>query len=229
MKQKNILLTLTAAAVLLSCRTPVSSVPAGTWNYDLLMNGVHVGDARITVKRTDAGYVTENELAVSFAGMENTTLHRVTETADFKPVSIEVENRTVKEGLKISLVTRARFEGQKAFVETNGRKTEVLIEKPFVLEGAWFMSELIKGGFKKGQTVKAEVYDPTVELEETIPVTMKVEGPAETDVAGKNEKLVHVQHTFRNFKNIHSYTDDKGIVRKMVMVMLNNKIVLEIK
>lgn len=212
-----------------SCRETPKTIPTGKWDYDLIINGRDVGDAWVSIKKENGNYVNETELKLEFAGVLNTAYHKIIETTDFTPVSVEILNKTRTGSIDLAISTKASFNGQKVLLEADGKKSEINLGEPFRLEANFLMDSLIKGKFKKGLEFKYNIYEPSIEAEETIPITVKVEGPEKITVGGEERSLIMVRQTMKNFKSIRAYVDENGTIHKMVIVMLNNKLELELK
>ena len=127
------------------------------------------------------------------------------------------------------MTTIAKFTGNRVDLNAAATLSTITIDKPFILEGNYFMNELIKHGFKEGTILKNYVYEPSVDVEEPMLVMVKVFGRENVSINGKNKKLIHLGFSIENMKNIDMYMDDEGVTHKTTIVMLNNKLELVLK
>ncbi|OHD63647.1 MAG: hypothetical protein A2176_05805 [Spirochaetes bacterium RBG_13_51_14] len=209
-----------------ACRTRPDAIPTGTWKYRLLVNGADIGSAVVTNAVTGKLYVSTLEMQMDAGVIKNTSRQIITETLDFKPVKLEVYNTTTQNGQVSEMKTIAQFNGARVDLDTGDLKTSITIEKPFILEGNYFMNELIKSKFKDGTIIKHYIYEPSVDIEEPVLVLVKVMGREEVEVNGKTKNLIHLGLSIDNLKNIDSYIDGSGITQKTVITMLNNRLEL---
>ena len=212
----------------LLCRNNPESVPLGTWNYTLLMNGVEIGRAVMSNRISDNNYVSTTEMEINSGGFRNFSKQIITETMNFIPVKAESHNKTVNGGVHEASVI-AEFSGNEVAVERNGIKIRITLKKPFFLDGGFFLSELVKKKFAVGAEIKTFIYEPSMEIEEPIPVRVKVLGRSGVTVNGKNRSLLHVIESMENHKFVDSYLDDKGVPQKITIAMLNSRIELVIQ
>jgi hypothetical protein len=209
-----------------SCRSRIDAIPTGTWKYRLLVNGAEIGSAVISNELKNGLYVSTTEMAMDAGYIRNSTRQIITETADFKPVKLEVYNVTEQDGQKNEMVTIATFSGNRVNLDTAATRSTITIEKPFILEGNYFMQELIKRKFKEGTVLKNHVYEPSVDVEEPMLVMLKVLGREKVPINGKNKNLIHLGYSIENLKNIDLWMDEEGVTQKTTIVMLNNKLEL---
>ncbi len=211
-------------ALTASCKETPAEIPSGTWKYALVVNGVKAGIAVISNEKTGDIYTIKSEMVLNVGTIENRSLQIVKETASFQPVSLDVLN-TVKDNSsgKVQEINKsATFNGNKVSLKSGDYKSDFTIDVPFVLDGNYFFNELIKSGFKKGTVVKANIYEPTVELEEPILVVVEIAGYETVDVNGKSRNLMHVKQKVEKLKSLDLYLDEKGVTEKVVIKMLNN-------
>ena len=221
----SLLIILSASA----CRSRISSLPTGTWKYRLLVNGAPIGSAVATNSLADGNYVSTVEMEMDAGYVKNSTRQVVTETADFKPVKLEVYNKTVQNGQSSELKTVARFNGTRVDLDTGDAKSVITIRRPFILEGNYFMHELIKSGFKTGTVVRHHVYEPSVDTEEPVLMIIKVIGKEDVLINGSTKSLIHLGYAIENMKNMDAYVDGDGITHKMIIMMLNNRLEMILK
>jgi len=214
-----LIITLTA-----SCKQTPAGIPSGSWNYDLIVNGVKAGTASVSNEKAGDTYILKSEMALSVGSIENRSMQVIKETTDFKPLSLEMLN-TVKDNSsgKTQVINKtATFNGNEVSLTSGDYKSTFKIEEPFILDGNYFFSELLKTSFKKGTKVKANIYEPTVELEDPILVVVEVMGYEKIDINGKTKKLMHIKHKVEKLKSLDVYINDNGITEKVVIKMLNN-------
>jgi len=228
MKRLALLLILFTAAPGCSVKTP-TSIAQGTWAYQLLMNGVKIGTASVSNSQRDGLFISAIQMDMVLGEVKNTTRQIITETADFKPVKLEIYNTIINGKQRQEINTIAEFKNKTVQLTAGGQKTRFTIEKPFILDGNYFMDFLIKKNFKKGTQVSAFLYDPTFETEDPINVRMKVEGIERVIINGKPKQLIHIVQRIENSKNIDIFIDENGIAQKAIILMLNNRIELIIK
>lgn len=209
-----------------SCRRGAGAVPTGIWKYRLLVNGAPLGSAIATNTISDGRYVSTTDMQMDAGYVRNTTRQVIIETLDFRPVRLEVYNSTVQNGQTSEFKTIANFSGSRVDLDTGESKSVINISKPFILEGNYLMSELIKYGFKEGTVIKNYVYEPSVDIEEPVMVIVKVIGREDVPINGRKKNLIHLGFSIENMKNIDSYIDDDGITQKTVITMLNNRLEL---
>jgi hypothetical protein len=209
-----------------ACHKVLGKIPTGTWKYRLIVNGARIGTAVVTNAVSGNRYVSTMDMNMDAGYIKNSTRQVITETLDFKPVKLEVYNRTIQNGQETELKTVAAFTGTRVDLDTGDAKSTFTIEKPFILEGNYFMNELIKCKFKKDTILSSRVYEPSVDPEEPVLVMVKVIGREEVQVNGKTMDLIHLGYSIENLKNIDTYIDDNGITQKTVITMLNNRLEL---
>jgi len=159
-----------------SCRKGINAVPTGTWNYRLLVNGADIGSAVISNEIKGGNYVSTTVMEMDAGYVRNSTKQIIIETMEFKPVRLEVYNVTEQNGQKSEMTTIAKFTGNRVDLNAAATLSTITIDKPFILEGNYFMNELIKHGFKEGTILKNYVYEPSVDVEEPMLVMVKVFG-----------------------------------------------------
>ncbi len=211
-----------------SCMAVPKDVPTGTWKYRLLTNGVESGTAEISSMKKGNHYITETVMKISMGDISSTTRNIITETIDFRPVKLETYNTVNNAGRKTNINTVAVFNGKTVNLDIDGRTATVSFERPFIIDGNYLQTKLIKQGFKKGAEVSAMMYEPTMELESLINIRAGVMGKNTVMINNKKEKLFHVIVAIENQKTVDLFIDSDGIARKSVVVMLNNRIELEI-
>lgn len=209
-----------------SCRKGATRIPTGTWNYRLLVNGAPLGSAVVSNTVSDGRYVSTTDMQMDAGYVKNSTRVTVIETLEFKPVRLESCNRTVQNGQESEMKTVASFSGGRVDLDTGESKSVVNIKKPFVLEGNYFMNELIKAGFRQGTVIQHLIYEPSVDIEEPVLVLLKVIGREDVRVNDKKMNLIHLGFSMENMKNIDSYIDDNGVTQKTIITMLNNRLEL---
>ena len=226
-------LLLLIAACIITCsyesKSTPASIPEGTWDYDLMVNGVKAGKAVISNTVSDNNYIIKRELYLNIGPIENKAVHTVMETIDFKPVKLEEHNTIIDRAADtIQEIKRtAIFEGAYITFQSGDQKSKFKIEENFILDGNYFISELIKHQFKQGTIIKARIYEPSVEIDSTIHAVAEVKGYSTVKVRNKSMKLLHLSFRIENFKNIDMYLNEQGITEKTVMKMLNNEFVME--
>lgn len=222
------LLVFTAIVLVSSwaCRTGAGEIPSGTWKYRLLVNGAPIGRAVVTNRIVNNNWVSTTDMEMDAGYIRNTSRQVITETLDFRPVKLETYNRTIQNDQVSEVKTIAAFTGKRVDLETAEGKSTFTIAKPFILEGNYFMKELIRNEFKTGTIIRNYIYEPSIDTEEPVLVLVKVLGREDVDIRGKTRNLIHLGFSIENLKNIDSYIDNDGITQKTVITMLNNRLEL---
>ncbi len=209
-----------------ACSKGATEIPTGTWKYTLLVNGAAIGRAVASNKISGGQYVSTMKMEMDAGYIKNSSRQIITETLDFKPVRLELYNKTIQNGQESEVKTVAVFKGKTVDLDTGETKTTVTIDRPFILEGNYFMKELIRNEFRKGTVIRNHIYEPSVDTEEPVLVLVKVLGREDVRIKGKTRNLIHLGFSIENLKNIDSYIDDDGITWKTVITMLNNRLEL---
>lgn len=223
-----LLLIILCAANIGCTRTP-AQIPTGQWTYTLFVNGFDSGRAVVTNRIEGVNWVSSTELTIGMGDISNVSKQIVTETLDFKPVKLESRNRIITGGKVQSIDTITVFRGREAEITFGKDKAVHKIGKDFILEGNYILAKLIEGKFREGMEVEANIYDPTIELEEPILVKAKVMGYETVPVGPRRERLLHVTESIEAVKSIDLYLDENGILRKGVIQMLNMTMELVIR
>jgi hypothetical protein len=207
-----------------ACQTKLTAIPTGTWKYRLLVNGAEIGKAVVTNDVVAANFVNTLTMEMDVGYIKNSTRQIITETQDCKPLKLEVYNKTTQNNKVSEIKTIAKFNGSRVDLDTGDSKTQIVIDEPFVLEGNYFMQELIKARFKPGTIIKSFVYEPSVDIETPIVMVVKVIGREDISINGTMKNLLHLGCSVENLKNIDTYIDDNGVAQKTVIILLNNKL-----
>ena len=207
-----------------ACSSKPQTIPEGTWIYDLNINGVKAGKAVFSNTASGNFYVVRSEMYLNVGTIENKSVQIVTETKDFKPVKLEVYNTSTdtSNGKKQEMNKIAVFNGNRVTLKSDSYESKFKIDSPFVLDGNYFFNELLKNKFKSGTIIKAQIYEPSVEIEAPILVIAETKGMTEIKVGGKNMKLLHVKQRVEKLKSMDLYINENGITEKVVIKMLNN-------
>jgi len=208
----------------ISCSSKPAQIPEGTWNYDLLVNGVKAGRAVSSNTMTGDNYVIKSEMYLNMGSIENRSIQIVTETKDFKPVKLEVLNSvTDTSGIANQDINKiVTFKGSEVTLKTGDYESRFTIKDPFVLDGNYFFSELLKNNFKEGVIIKSHIYEPSVEIDTPILVIVEVKGMESILVGKKTMKLLHIKQRVEKFKSMDIYLNENGVTEKIVIKMLNN-------
>ena len=209
-----------------ACPHAPGAIPAGTWNYRLLVNDADIGSAVITNALVEGSWVSTMEMDMDAGYVRNRTRQVVTETSDFRPLKLEIDSATTTDAGVTNMKTVALFSDSRVDLEIDGRKSSVAIDTPFVLEGNYFLNELIRNGFRKGTIIRHRVYEPAVDIEEPVLVIVKVFGRERVEIRGRKETLTRIGYAIENLKHLDVYVDDRGVTRKSVITMLNNRLEL---
>ncbi|PKL15062.1 MAG: hypothetical protein CVV49_22045 [Spirochaetae bacterium HGW-Spirochaetae-5] len=208
----------------ISCSSKPDQIPQGTWNYDLLVNGVKAGRAVSSNTLEGDNYVIRSEMYLNMGSIENKSVQTVIETKDFKPVKLEVLN-TVTDTTGVSsqdINKTATFNGKEVTLIAGDYKSRFTINDPFVLDGNYFFSELLKNNFEEGVIIKSHIYEPSVEIDTPILVIVEVKGMETVQIGNKSMKLLHIKQRIEKLKSMDIYMNEKGITEKIVIKMLNN-------
>jgi len=207
-----------------ACQTKLTAIPTGTWKYRLLVNGADIGKAAVTCEIVARNFISTLTMEMDVGQIKNSTRQIITETEDCKPLKLEVYNKTEQNNRVSEIKTIATFSGGRVDLDTGDSKTQIRIDRPFVLEVNFFMQELIKARFKTGTVIQGYVYEPSVDIETPILMVVKVIGKEDVSINGKMKNLLHLGCSIENLKNIDTYIDDKGVAQKTVIILLNNRL-----
>jgi hypothetical protein len=209
------------------CKAQPESFAQGEWQYTLFINGISVGTAKISNKTIDNNYISISEYSVKLADTTTVTKDTVTETTDFRPVKLENFVKIIKAGKAQETNIISVFNGKNVELTYNNKKYNYIINRDFIIDGNFFMFQVIKSKFKPGFEVVNYVYNPGVELETPIKASTKVIGPENININGKEIKLIHIVQSIENIKdNVDLYVDEKCVLQKGIIHMLNLKIEL---
>jgi hypothetical protein len=226
MKFRFILLILFFISTECSSRKMPETIPMGRWEYKLMINGVTVGSAVISNSQNEKHYISETEMKMKVGKITNISHQVVTETKEFKPVKLEVNNSINFNDTSQKIITTAVFKEKTIELVSLGTRSKINVNEPFVIDGNYFMSKLIKNSFKEGYSVSSLIYEPSMEPDETIGVTVRVVGIETVDTGEKSIELIHIIQSIDNFKSVDIYINFDGIMEKAVIKMLNNRIEL---
>ena len=232
--KKYLLLSVVFLYAILGCKTETivetpKSIPMGSWNYTVSINGMLVGDAIVKSEQNDKNYITTISMNMQFSEKIKIVSNDVLiETKAFVPVKYEMNSTTSMQGKTQKTSMSVVFNGNNITVVIDGQTEKLQLEKPFMLAGNYFANSQIEKGYKPGSTVEADVYMPAMELEDTIACKETVVGVEKVMVNGALETLIHLKQELDGVTYAESYIDQHGIVRKMVMDVMNNKIELNI-
>ncbi|MCL2025434.1 MAG: hypothetical protein FWG92_01360 [Leptospirales bacterium] len=217
--------------VIVGCKTfePPKSMPTGTWNYKLFMNGSEMGHASVTSAETSNLYISTLIMSIKAGDTQSTTKEIVTETKDFVPVKFETYNQVILNGQTQNIDTVAIFNGKEITVKNQDHIARIIIDKPFVLPGNYLTKVLLDKGFEKNTSVTVEIYSPLLELEDTVTVKQIVVGTANVEINGIRENLLHLKQIMADFQESDVYLDSNGVLRKIRILMLNNLIEMVIE
>lgn len=207
--------------LLVLCGAAPGAIPSGQWEYRLLANGVQVGRAILSNRASNGNYVITSELRMDMGRIGNISRQIVTETTDFRPVKLESYTTLLNNGKKQTIDTVAEFNGQTVTVRAGDKTSAITLRGNFVLDGNYFIASMIGAGFRRGFETKALIYDPTIELETLIPVTTRVIGMEDVVLGGKTVRLMHITQSIDNVKSADSYLDEKGVLVRAVIQMMN--------
>jgi len=223
MKFRNFLYALIITTAV-SCTSTPAQIPEGEWNYDLLINGVKAGSAVLSNTVSGDNYVTKSEMYLNMGTIQNKSVQIVTETKNFKPVKLEVFNTVTDTSGNSNqeIIKTAVFDGDNVTLKTGDYESKFRLQGPFVLDGNYFFSELLKNKFKTGVIIKANIYEPSVEIDTPILVLVETKGIETVQVRNKSMKLLHVRQRVEKLKSMDMYLNEKGVTEKVVVKMLNN-------
>jgi len=228
---KYLFLLVPALFLIVGCKTfePPKSLPVGTWNYKLFMNGSEMGNASITFAETSNLYISTIVMSISAGDTQSTTKEIVTETKTFVPVKYETYNQITRNGITQNIDTVAIFNEKEITVKSNGQTARIIIDKPFVLPGNYLMKALLDKGYGKNSSVEVEIYSPLLELEDTVSAKQVVIGTENIEINGIREELLHMKGITADFQESDIYIDSNGVLHKARILMLNNLIELVIE
>lgn len=210
--------------ITVSCSSKPSQIPEGTWNYDLLVNGVKAGRAVFSNTSSGDNYIIKSEMYLNMGSIENKSIQIVTETKKFKPVKLEIYNTvTDKSGNSTQEINKtALFNGDQVILNSGEYESKFKVQGPFILDGNYFFNELMKNKFKPGIIIKSNIYEPSVEIDTPILVIVETKGYETVLIGNKPMKLLHIKQRVEKLKSMDIYINDKGVTEKTVIKMLNN-------
>jgi len=223
LKNKKILLIF---LLIWGCKNNPSAIPTGEWHYTLFINSYKAGTATISNKIKNNSYINKSILDMKTPYTKNYFSYKIIESKNFTPIMLITQNKITVKNKTSEWKTAVEFKNNTIFITKNKIKTKLIIPQNFVLEGNYFLSELIKANFKKGTILKKMIYNPTIALEKPILITIKSLGYEIVKINGKNRNLIHITETIEDTKTIDSFLDKNGVVIKSKIYMLNNKIEL---
>ncbi len=119
------------------------------------------------------------------------------------------------------------FKGKEVEVSYAGNKSIYTINSDFILDGNYFIGKLLESKFKQGTKIIHYVYNPSVELDTPVKVTSSVAGYENISINGRDMKLLHIVQSIENIDdNVNMYVDEKGIMYKGIINMMNLKLEL---
>lgn len=195
------------------------TIPVGTWQYDLLVNGVEMGKATIQNSIEDNQYVYRFDLTMG----NGTTRSQdtIVETLECKPVKLEKHTYIKQTTTEQKMDIIAQCNGRTITLIENNMKSIITLDQDYVLDGNYFLYMLIQNKFKKGLQITHNVYDPSIERESAIPVTIKLIGTETISVNSVLYKAWKIEQSIGKIKNIIVYLDEHGVVLKSSIKMLN--------
>ncbi len=205
---------------LCACSAQVpSTIPSGTWEYDLLINGVAMGKARIENSIQDNHYVYRFDLTMGNGITQSRDI--IIETLDCKPIKLEKHTYITQATSQQKLDIIAQCNGRTVTLLENNVQSTITLDQDYVLDGNYFLYMLIHNKFKKGLQITHNVYDPSIEREAVIPVTITLAGTETISVNSVLHKAWKIEQSIGKIKNIIVYLDGNGVVLKSTIKMLN--------
>ena len=212
--------------LLVSCSRIPFELPMGKFSYKLIMNGTKLGTAVTSTIIHEGAYITNTVMTLEIGDVKNITNQTIKETLDFKPIRFESIHSVIVDDNVQEISWIANFDGNKIMLQMGDTLIEFEPDEPFRLEGGFILNELITQRFRKNSVVSTKIYDPTLEPEDLIPVQVKFVGMKNIEINNRTHRVFHLVQAIENFKNIDIYLDSRGVVKKSVMIMLNNRIEL---
>jgi len=213
-----ILITMFISVCACSAHAP-GTIPVGTWQYDLLVNGVEMGKATIQNTIEDNQYIYRFDLTMGNGTTQSQDT--IVETLDCKPVKLEKHTYIKQTNTEQKLDIIAQCNGRTITLTENTMKSIITLDQDYVLDGNYFLYMLIQNKFKKGLQITHNVYDPSIEREAVIPVTIKLTGTETISVNSVLYKAWKIEQSIGKIKNIIVYLDENGVVLKSSIKMLN--------
>jgi len=201
-------------------------IQTGDWDYKLLMNSVKIGTASFKNRFEKKKYISSSEIKMKVSGVINFSKQVITETKDFRPLKIEIQNKIITDKKIQDNKTTVVVKKNKLEVSSGDLKSTVKPNRPFIFDGHFIMANLLKNNFKKDLEIKKYIYDPSIDLKKPFLVIVKVIGTEKVLINNEELELVHLKQSIENIKTIDFYVNFKGIMQKAVIEMANNKIEL---
>ncbi len=203
--------------------TMPKTIPTGTNSYTVRVNGTEVGKAVMSNTLQNDEYTYTSRITMGNALMKHTITHVIVEKTDFTPVRLETHEITTQDGREIRSDLVATFDGQTVTIKDGDHTARVTLKEDFVLDGNYFTHKLIQNNFREGFTASARVYDPSIELQQTIPVTFEVIGEETIMTGMKPAATIHLRQRIDRVQAIDTYIDETGTAVKVIMEMMNMK------
>jgi len=212
-----------------SAHSTPTDVRGGSWEYDVLVNGILVGKSTISSTITNGQHVHQSDMTMTIGQVSTTTKQKVTETEKYTPVKFEISVVTIYGTNKTTMETMATFDGKKVTLKTGESVQTFTITRPFVLDGNYFYSELVKNKFVKDSEASAYLYHPSIEAREPFKVTVKVLGKETVLIRDKQKNLIHVAFFMETIKQADYYLNDDGAAERIEQRFMNNTVELILK
>lgn len=203
--------------------TMPKTIPTGTSSYTVRVNGTEVGKAVMSNTLHNDEYTYTSRITMGNALMKHTISHVIVEKTDFTPVRLETHEITTQDGREIRSDLLATFDGQTVTIKDGDHTARVTLKDDFVLDGNYFTHKLIQNNFREGFTASVRVYDPSIELQQTIPVTFEVIGEETIMTGMKPVATIHLRQRIGRVHAIDTYIDETGTAVKVIMEMMNMK------
>lgn len=210
------------------CRKAPAAIPQGEWKYDIVFNGTVIGSAVKTDSLEGNNFKSEMYMEMNVGTIKNSSRQVVVETTGCEPVSLEYTSSIVNGKDTQTTSKKFTFNGREVKGVDDGRVFTTTIDRPFYLEGNYFIREMIRNKFKTGTQVEGWLYDPMEELDKPSLFRMRLKNTDTVTVGNKDVKVYILEET-AHYKNILWYVDGEGVVQKVVISMLNNRLELVLR
>ena len=188
----------------------------------------HRDRLRSNLSKTDGGnFISSSEYNIKFGNVTTITKDTVIETGDFKPVKLINYSKITAQGKTQETNIVSLFNGRNVEVTFGDKKSSYTLNRDFIIDGNYYMSQVLKSKFKPGFEAVNYVYNPAVELDTPIKAVTKVVGYETVSINGSDIKLIHLVQSIENIKdNIDLFIDENCVLHKGIIHMLNMKIEL---
>lgn len=207
------LLSLTNCSQKIENRKIAKQIPTGKWKYQILIKDQIIGDAEIETALKENNYINRSTLTIKSKKITNKSILVITESKKFEPIKYESYKITsINNNEAISKIV-ANFKKNKITVKTDLTNTIITIKEPFLLEGNYFLNELLNKKFSQNFSINKKIYEPSISNTKLLNYQIKSLGLKKVKFKNNFIKLYHIKQEIPNLTEINSYFNEKGILQ----------------